>query len=80
MRTMTGGVILLSVLYIAAQSATAQRPNARRRPFDERTPDTLKVGDAAPDFTLKMLHGDQKVTLSSLTDQRPVALVFGSYT
>jgi peroxiredoxin len=39
-----------------------------------------QVGDLPPDFTLKRLGGDDTVTLSSLREQRPVALVFGSYT
>jgi Ca2+-binding EF-hand superfamily protein len=37
-------------------------------------------GDAAPDFTLARLKGEGTVTLSSFVDDRPVALVFGSYT
>ena len=42
---------------------------------------TLRVGDAAPDFTLTTLDKTATVQLSSLTAQgRPVVLVFGSYT
>jgi len=40
----------------------------------------LKPGDMAPDFTLKALHKDARVTLSGFRNRRPVALVFGSYT
>ena len=40
----------------------------------------LKVGDAAPDFVLKTVDGTAQVTLSSFRDQKPVVLVFGSYT
>jgi hypothetical protein len=40
----------------------------------------LQVGDAAPDFTLRPLHGDVPVTLSDEYRSRPVVLVFGSYT
>jgi peroxiredoxin len=42
----------------------------------------LVPGAAAPDFTLAK-HGDSRrdrVTLSSHRGQRPVVLVFGSYT
>ena len=40
----------------------------------------LRIGDAAPDFTLPVLHGDRLVTLSEEYRQKPVVLVFGSYT
>jgi hypothetical protein len=46
----------------------------------ERLPDRLKVGDAAPDFTLSDLSGKKKVTLSAYWDKRPVVLIFASYT
>jgi hypothetical protein len=40
----------------------------------------LAVGDPAPDFALPMLHGDRVVKLSEEIRQKPVVLVFGSYT
>lgn len=40
----------------------------------------LKVGDDAPDFQLATLDKKSRVQLSSLRGQRPVVLVFGSYT
>ena len=40
----------------------------------------LHVGDDAPDFTLRPLHGDRAVTLSHEYKSKPVVLVFGSYT
>jgi hypothetical protein len=40
----------------------------------------LQVGDAAPDFALKTLDGTAEVQLASFRAQRPVVLVFGSYT
>lgn len=39
----------------------------------------LKVGDAAPDFTVKGMHGRETVTLSRLRG-KPVVLIFGSCT
>ena len=39
----------------------------------------VDVGDAAPDFGLPLEHGGE-LRLSSLLAERPVALVFGSYT
>jgi hypothetical protein len=41
----------------------------------------LGEGDMAPDFTLRTAQDRTKrVTLASYRDQRPVVLVFGSYT
>lgn len=37
-------------------------------------------GDAAPDFTLRLLDSKDTVTLSSFRRVQPVVLVFGSYT
>ena len=39
-----------------------------------------QVGTYPPDFCLKQLGTDERVRLSSFRGQRPVALVFGSYT
>ena len=45
--------------------------------LDARAP---KVGDLAPDFTLSDISGTKSVSLSDFRGQKPVALVFGSYT
>jgi hypothetical protein len=41
---------------------------------------TLNVGDRAPDFTLLKVDKSGSIQLSELNKQRPVVLVFGSYT
>ena len=41
---------------------------------------TLNVGDRAPDFTLLKVDQSGSIQLSGLNRQRPVVLVFGSYT
>lgn len=41
---------------------------------------SVAEGDSAPDFTLSRQDGTGQVTLSSHRGQRPVVLVFGSYT
>ena len=38
------------------------------------------VGDEAPDFDLPRLDGGPPVRLSHLRGERPVALIFGSFT
>lgn len=40
----------------------------------------LQVGEAAPDFSLLKLDKTERVQLSTLNQQQPVVLVFGSYT
>ncbi len=39
-----------------------------------------KAGDIAPDFELCDANGENSVRLSDFRNQKPVALVFGSYT
>ena len=56
-----------------------QTERTRKRPTD-RQPDRLRVGDPAPNFTLKSPDGKRQVTLSDYRGKQPVALVFGSYT
>jgi len=41
---------------------------------------TLAVGDPAPDFELRARDGSGRVSLSSIRRDKPVVLVFGSYT
>ena len=41
---------------------------------------TLVVGDEAPDFTLPLVDHSTEIRLSSFRGQKPVILVFGSYT
>ena len=53
----------------AALTATAAR--------DETGP---KEGDVPPDFNLKRMGSEDKVSLSSFKGKRPVGLIFGSYT
>ena len=38
------------------------------------------VGDIAPDFELHDVRGEASVRLSSFQGDRPVALIFGSFT
>jgi hypothetical protein len=47
--------------------------------YDQRHAGTLKVGDQAPDVTLTGLDGAPRRLLAGSGD-RPVVLVFGSYT
>ena len=93
-RAVTGIVVVTGVLFAAGRagaqsskqkeppSATAKKPQQaeQRKGRSQRPPDKLKVGDVAPDFTLKSLDGPEQVTLSDFRGKRPVVLIFGSYT
>jgi cytochrome oxidase Cu insertion factor (SCO1/SenC/PrrC family) len=61
-----------ATLLAAALAAAGAQPPQRRE-------GELKVGDAAPDFTIKDLEGKKTVKLSDLKG-KPVVLVFGSCT
>jgi hypothetical protein len=39
-----------------------------------------KLGDLAPDFTLKTHNGKEEITLSKFRRKKPVVLIFGSFT
>ena len=67
---------LITISLFGAIQLHAQQ---QKRGGDLRGPDTLQVGDAAPDFKLKSKDGKQEVQLSKLRD-KPVVLIFGSYT
>jgi hypothetical protein len=83
---MTAMKSLLGILLTTALLATGdvapgqQRPRGGRHSGDLRMPDSLRVGDAAPDFKLKTKDGSREVQLSSFKGKRPVVLVFGSFT
>ena len=42
--------------------------------------ESVQQGQPAPDFRLRTLAGDREVQLSEEYRERPVALIFGSYT
>ena len=50
---------------------------AWQRKYDGQAP---KFGDLAPDFMLFDSDGQNPVQLSNIVGQKPVALIFGSFT
>ena len=54
-----------------------KKHKARQTQLDALAP---KPGDVAPDFELRDAKGENPVRLSDLRDQKPVALIFGSFT
>jgi len=62
-----------------------RRPPSERLPHWEKTKERMSrrapaVGETAPDFTLKSLDGQQSITRSTFHKDRPLVLVFGSFT
>jgi hypothetical protein len=53
---------------------------AQPQRFVDRQPAGPGVGDKAPDFKLKTKDGQREVEISSFKGQKPVVLVFGSFT
>jgi len=48
--------------------------------YDQRKEGTLRVGDAAPDVELVALDGARRLRLKESVGEKPLVLVFGSYT
>ena len=77
--------ILLTMLRSGKRLAPADSPlglpDIQASPVyrDLSTP-ALAVGDEAADFELPVLDGGRVVRLSDFKGEKPVALVFGSYT
>lgn len=57
--------------------STFQKIKSQQKQADAKAP---KKGDWAPDFELEELDGNSRRRLSGYRGQKPVALVFGSYT
>ena len=47
---------------------------------EEHNASAPNVGDMAPDFELQDTRGETRVRLSALRGDKPVALIFGSFT
>jgi len=84
---LTGSVVMAGC--VEQRAADAQKPKQEvksgkgrpKRNFDPTAPDGAPVvGDVAPMLTLKTLDGTKQVDLAKFKGQRPVVLVFGSYT
>lgn len=59
------------------EQKSSQEKGQRR---GQQQDDAPQVGDVAPVFTLKSLDGESETDLASFKGQKPVVLLFGSYT
>jgi len=71
--------VALFIPLLCAQEPQSEKAKAYVKEMG-RGEGTLKVGDEAPDFTLRKSKSEESITLSKFRGVRPVALVFGSYT
>ncbi len=62
---------------MSATIANRAEATAWQKGYDAQAP---KVGDMAPDFELLDVNGENRVRLSDFRHQKPVALIFGSFT
>ncbi len=72
-------LILIISLPVISQAQEQRRPRSGRGMFAEFPEREPKVGEIAPDFTLKTLN-DETFTLSEAYEQGPVVIEFGSFT
>ena len=70
-------VVFLTVMGVPAQGPSPQAREVMRTMGHGEG--TLKPGEMAPDFDLRLVQSTKQVRLSSFRGKRPVALVFGSY-
>jgi hypothetical protein len=72
--------LIIHCLLAAFPVGMALPITAQPQRFADRQPAGPRVGDKAPDFKLKTKDGQREVQLSSFKVQKPVVLVFGSFT
>ena len=72
MKSISKICILLAVLFVTPAFGQGRGPGRRQG--------DLRTGDPAPDFKLEVMRTHEKIELSSFAGDRPVVLIFGSYT
>jgi hypothetical protein len=78
--------IILLIAAVSTGSFFVARREAMKRgyiklgKYDIRSEGILQVGDLAPDLELERLDGSGRVKFSQLHGERPLVLLFGSYT
>lgn len=77
--TVIAGLAAASTRAQSGADDAARRPSARP-PDSQPAQRAPAVGEAAPDFTLKSRDGKQEITRSKFQADRPLVLIFGSFT
>jgi cytochrome oxidase Cu insertion factor (SCO1/SenC/PrrC family) len=81
--------LALAVMPIGATAQDADKSEAAKKRRADATKakamrardanEGLKVGEKAPTFSLKSLDGKQETNLAEVIKEKPVVLIFGSY-
>jgi hypothetical protein len=81
-RWLIGIAVLVAIVLLAGGAYFYALKEAwiRYNEYDIRTEGTLRVGDLAPDLELQSADGSGPRKLSDLFQEKPLVLVFGSYT
>jgi hypothetical protein len=82
-RNLVSVVVIVGVAtgaFFLARHEAMKRGYIKLGKYDIRTEGILQVGDLAPDLELERLDGTGKVRFSELHSDRPLVLLFGSYT
>lgn len=66
--------------FFLARREAMKRGYIKLGKYDIRSEGVLRVGDLAPDLELERLDGSGKVRFSQLHRDKPLVLMFGSYT
>jgi hypothetical protein len=66
--------------FFVARREAMKRGYIKLGKYDIRSEGTLVVGDLAPDLELERLDGTGRVKFSQLHSEKPLVLMFGSYT
>ena len=73
-------ILLVGSLVVVPLVLIGPRDLWRMLRYDQRQEGSLKVGDKAPDGVLKELQDGKSVSLQENIGDRPLVLIFGSYT
>lgn len=74
------GVVAVGALSALGYYEALKRAWIRYNEYDIRSEGSLQVGDLAPDLELASADGSGPRRLSDLYREKPLVLVFGSYT
>ena len=73
--------LVMMVPFMLSESSYSQRNRDQKKQRGRRSDaNALKVGQQAPQFTLKSLDGKSETRLKDYQDKKPIVLIFGSYT